>query len=101
MLLFYFKRLEENQLSTEKVKLFIIGSCRDDEDFKRVETLTELAKSLKVDNYVSFRLNFTFENLLNSLAESAVGLHSMIDEHFGIGKFFFVLFFNRFMNTFR
>jgi alpha-1,2-mannosyltransferase len=78
-------------MSTEKVKLLIIGSCRDDEDFKRVETLTNLAKSLNVDKYVSFRLNFTFENLLKSLAESAVGIHSMIDEHFGIGKYCLML----------
>jgi alpha-1,2-mannosyltransferase len=30
-------------------------------------------------------LNFSFDTLLNQLAQSAVGIHSMIDEHFGIG----------------
>ena len=30
-------------------------------------------------------MNFTFENLLKDVAASAVGIHSMVDEHFGIG----------------
>ena len=63
----------------------LIGSCRNDDDYRRVRTLKELAKSLGVEALVDFKLNFTFENLLISLAESAVGIHSMVDEHFGIG----------------
>lgn len=70
----------------KKVKLLLIGSCRDKDDENRVENLKKLAKELNVDCYVEFKLNFSFENLLINLAESAVGIHSMIDEHFGIGK---------------
>jgi alpha-1,2-mannosyltransferase len=47
--------------------------------------LKDLAKKLGVESMVEFKLNFTFDNLLISLAESAVGIHSMTDEHFGIG----------------
>jgi alpha-1,2-mannosyltransferase len=71
--------------NTDKIKLLLIGSCRNDDDYRRVRTYKELAKKLGIDNKVEFKLNFTFDNLLVSLAESAVGIHSMIDEHFGIG----------------
>jgi alpha-1,2-mannosyltransferase len=63
----------------------LIGSCRNEDDYKRVRNLKELAKNLGLEHKVEFKLNFTFDNLLISLAESAVGLHSMVDEHFGIG----------------
>ena len=63
----------------------LIGSCRNEDDQGRVDGLKALAKSLNLEDRVEFKLNFTFENLLKNLAESAVGIHSMIDEHFGIG----------------
>lgn len=63
----------------------MIGSCRDQDDQDRVNNLKNLAKELGVEDKVEFKLNFSFENLLLNLAETAVGIHSMIDEHFGIG----------------
>lgn len=68
----------------------LIGSCRDKDDENRVENLKNLSHELKVNDHVEFKLNFSFENLLINLAESAVGIHSMIDEHFGIGKNFVI-----------
>lgn len=67
------------------MKLVLIGSCRDKEDQQRVDNLKGLARELNVEDKVEFKLNFNFENLLINLAESAVGIHSMVDEHFGIG----------------
>ncbi len=86
----YIKRLKQNNQNVDKVKLKLIGSCRNEEDEGRVRMLKELAKSLMVEDKIEFNLNFSFEILLDQLAESAVGIHSMIDEHFGIGKDFFV-----------
>ncbi len=79
------KVTEKDAASLTKIKLFIIGSCRNEEDMKRAEDLRALAKSLGVGEHVEFKLNFKFEYLLEYLSESAVGLHTMIDEHFGIG----------------
>lgn len=76
---------EKNASKLDKIKLFIIGSCRNEEDQARADKLQELAKELDVHNHVELKLNFKFEFLLQYLSESAVGLHTMIDEHFGIG----------------
>lgn len=76
--------VKENELS--KIKLFLVGSCRNEEDQARVDNLRELAKSLNVSDKVDFNLNFSFDRLIKTLRESAVGFHSMINEHFGIGK---------------
>jgi alpha-1,2-mannosyltransferase len=70
----------------KRVRLLLIGSCRNADDEKRVRDLEQLANELNVRDMVDIKVNFTFENMLKDLAESAVGMHSMIDEHFGIGK---------------
>lgn len=79
-------KLEENDpVILAKIKLFIIGSCRNAGDQKRADDLKELAKQLQVQDHVELKLNFKFEYLLDYLSKSAVGLHTMTDEHFGIG----------------
>lgn len=66
-------------------KLILAGSCRNDEDHARVEKLQEEAKNLKILKQVEFCLNVPYEKLLEKLAQSTVGIHTMKDEHFGIG----------------
>ena len=70
------------------VKLLLIGSCRNAEDEKRVQELRKLCDELKITNYVDFKLNVSFDELKQNLANSAVGLHSMKEEHFGIGEIY-------------
>ncbi len=77
--------MKQNNQKIDKIKLKLIGSCRNGEDDARVNMLKELAKSLNVYDQTEFNLNFSFDILLDQLAQSAVGIHSMIDEHFGIG----------------
>ena len=77
-------KVSETELN--KVKLILIGSCRNDEDQARVDNLKELSRTLGVSDKVEFYLNFSFEKLIDVLTQSAVGIHSMINEHFGIGK---------------
>lgn len=68
-----------------KYKLVLVGSCRNQEDSDRVTALKELATQLEIQSYVEFALNVSFEKLKQYLAEASIGLHSMWNEHFGIG----------------
>ena len=71
----------------------IIGSCRNEDDQKRADDLRKLSIELNVEKNVEFYLNFKFESLLERLSESAVGIHTMVDEHFGIGNWLKTIFF--------
>ena len=67
-------------------KLLLVGSCRNQGDKDRVEALQKLCSSLDVTDNVEFRLNVSFGDLKSLMASSLVGLHTMWNEHFGIGK---------------
>ncbi|KAI5480410.1 UDP-Glycosyltransferase/glycogen phosphorylase [Pseudohyphozyma bogoriensis] len=96
----------------ESVKLILAGSVRDESDEKRVEVLKELAAELKIQvrlssislditiasadvwrvesdadreqDSVEFVVNVPYPTLIKLLGKASVGLHTMIDEHFGI-----------------
>jgi alpha-1,2-mannosyltransferase len=66
-------------------RLQLVGGCRGPEDEARLEQLKVLAKDLNLtDDMVEFRVNVPFEELHELLGDAVAGLHSMIDEHFGI-----------------
>lgn len=67
-------------------RLLLVGSVRNIGDAKLVESLKGLCRKLDISKYVEFKLNVTFEELKNLLASSVIGLHTMWNEHFGIGK---------------
>ncbi|XP_052796296.1 GDP-Man:Man(3)GlcNAc(2)-PP-Dol alpha-1,2-mannosyltransferase-like isoform X2 [Mya arenaria] len=66
-------------------KLILVGGCRDDKDAQRVEILKKSAEELGIQDYVDFKLNVSFEDLKIMMSEATIGLHTMRDEHFGIG----------------
>ncbi|XP_072858492.2 GDP-Man:Man(3)GlcNAc(2)-PP-Dol alpha-1,2-mannosyltransferase isoform X1 [Pogona vitticeps] len=66
-------------------KLILIGGCRNHEDDQRVSGLKKLCQELGVEKGVEFKVNIPFEMLKQHLAEAAIGLHTMWNEHFGIG----------------
>lgn len=68
-----------------KYKLVLVGSCRNQDDADRVDNLRELADLLHIRRHVEFALNVSFDELKNYLAEATIGLHTMWNEHFGIG----------------
>ncbi|KAL9974003.1 hypothetical protein ACROYT_G020531, partial [Oculina patagonica] len=68
-----------------RYKLILVGSCRNQEDKDRVSSLRQLASKLGIQNSVEFALNVSFEKLKSYLAEATIGLHTMWNEHFGIG----------------
>ena len=67
------------------VKLILVGSCRGKEDQDRVMVLRKLAASLNVAEHVEFVLNQPFPVLKTYFGRASVGLHTMWNEHFGIG----------------
>jgi len=72
----------------DNVKLVLIGSVRNEGDEKRVEDLKTLVKELEVEAYVDFKINLSYEDLKKELGEGLIGLHTMWNEHFGIGEDF-------------
>lgn len=65
-------------------KLVLLGSCRNADDEKRVALLKEQSADLGVSASVEFVVNASFDELKARLATSAMGLHTMFNEHFGI-----------------
>ena len=67
------------------IKFVFVGGCRGEEDENRVSKLKEYAENLNILDSVQFKVNLSFDELLNTLQTATIGLHTMIDEHFGIG----------------
>jgi len=67
------------------VKLHFVGSCRNKDDEDRVAELRRLADELNVSGHLVFHLNAPFSELLKVCEDGTVGIHSMWNEHFGIG----------------
>ncbi|KAI3435747.1 hypothetical protein D9Q98_001805 [Chlorella vulgaris] len=64
--------------------LKLVGSCRNAEDEQRIEQLRGLAEELGIGEQVEFCVNASFDELRCLLADALAGLHTMVDEHFGI-----------------
>jgi alpha-1,2-mannosyltransferase len=68
------------------VKLLLIGSCRNEGDRQRVEALRSLANKLELtDDEVQFSINPPYSELQQSMQTASMGIHTMRQEHFGIG----------------
>ncbi|XP_068165625.1 GDP-Man:Man(3)GlcNAc(2)-PP-Dol alpha-1,2-mannosyltransferase [Antennarius striatus] len=68
-----------------ELKLVLIGGCRNQQDEDRVLMLRGLCQELGVADRVEFKLNISFEELKREMGEATIGLHTMWNEHFGIG----------------
>ncbi|XP_072466572.1 GDP-Man:Man(3)GlcNAc(2)-PP-Dol alpha-1,2-mannosyltransferase isoform X1 [Notamacropus eugenii] len=67
------------------LKLILIGGCRNRDDEHRVNQLKKLCEDLGVQEYVEFQINIPFEEFKYYLSRATIGLHTMWNEHFGIG----------------
>lgn len=65
-------------------KFIMIGGCRDEADYARVDRLKARAAELELGKSVQFFVNVPFPRLQQLLGASIAGLHGMKDEHFGI-----------------
>ncbi|KAI1291756.1 GDP-Man:Man(3)GlcNAc(2)-PP-Dol alpha-1,2-mannosyltransferase [Halotydeus destructor] len=73
-----------NQDQKQNARLILVGSCRNDEDEKRVTDLRNLSVKYGIEKNVEFHLNFSFTRLLEVMKKANIGLHTMYNEHFGI-----------------
>ncbi len=69
-----------------RVKLVMVGGCRDQQDWDLVQDLKDLTKYLSVEDNVEFKVNLPFPDLLLEFSKSLIGIHTMWNEHFGIGE---------------
>lgn len=66
------------------ILLVVVGSCRDEGDWKRVEDLRSLACQLGIADHVEFVVNAPFAQLKKELGQATAAIHTMWNEHFGI-----------------
>lgn len=67
-----------------RLRLVFVGSCRNQEDLDRVQHLKDFAKHLALDDYVEFKVNASYQELVQCYQKSLIGIHAMWNEHFGI-----------------
>lgn len=78
-----------NSQADKDYKLLLVGSCRNEGDSSRVRELQLLCNKLNLEENVEFKLNVSFEDLKKLMSTSAIGIHTMWNEHFGIGAYSF------------
>ncbi|KAI9139129.1 hypothetical protein BKA69DRAFT_1110008 [Paraphysoderma sedebokerense] len=76
---------EYRLLDSKAVYLVLLGSSRNEEDENRIEELKELAIELGIQDQTLFTINAPYSLLQQYLSQSLIGLHTMTNEHFGIG----------------
>ena len=62
----------------------VVGGCRGAADEARLASLRALAAELRIEDSVEFHVDVPFATLRELLAGATAGLHTMVDEHFGI-----------------
>ena len=75
--------IERNQ--PEKVKLVLIGGSRNEEDQARIKNLQRKAVEFKLEDRLEFKVNISRDELIKYLSKATIGVHTMFNEHFGIG----------------
>ena len=65
-------------------KLYLVGGARNDEDRARVDRLRKECVDLHIADRVEFCVSCSFERIAELLSVGLCGLHTMLDEHFGI-----------------
>ena len=68
-----------------QAKMLVVGSCRNQQDEALVASLKAKVTEYNLERNVEFHLNLKFPDLLNLLEISHIGIHTMWNEHFGIG----------------
>ncbi|CAD5215354.1 unnamed protein product [Bursaphelenchus okinawaensis] len=78
--------LLKKELPYHKVCLKIIGAVRDENDQRLADNLRQVATGLELEEGKDFELvhNANFNDILDILQNSVCGIHTMVDEHFGI-----------------
>lgn len=80
-----FRVLTTQRPADRTLKLHLVGGVRNEDDQRRVAELRSMAKEKNLEHQVVFHVDLPYPQLKDLLARSAVGLHTMWNEHFGIG----------------
>ena len=73
-------------LTREQNATFVIaGSVRNHEDELYLRSLQKLSSTLGIAEYVTWKINISNDERRTLLSRSLIAIHTMIDEHFGIG----------------
>lgn len=81
------ERMREGGLASQAalgVHIKFVGGCRNAQDRERMAQLQEYADARGVGDSVEFRPDVPMGELHGILSAAVAGLHSMVDEHFGI-----------------
>ncbi|CAG8512704.1 2338_t:CDS:10, partial [Paraglomus occultum] len=81
----FLQKYAEFRTGPAAVTLVLIGSSRNESDELRVKQLKEQCKNLNIEHNVIFETNAPFAKLIDWMAKAKVGIHTMWNEHFGIG----------------
>lgn len=73
------------QFPHQDAHLILIGSIRGNDDLLIANRVEDEIKANNLTNRVHLLPNLKYEELLSCLRYASVGLHTMEDEHFGIG----------------
>lgn len=65
-------------------KFWLVGSTRGPDDELIVTELKDLAKQLKIEDSIDFKLNVSRDEINQIFRQAKVGIHTMKQEHFGI-----------------
>ncbi|KRZ10928.1 GDP-Man:Man(3)GlcNAc(2)-PP-Dol alpha-1,2-mannosyltransferase, partial [Trichinella zimbabwensis] len=79
-------KLAKFNLNEKNVKLVLVGGCRDSDDQQRLRSLQTFAQDIGIpSDQIVWHVNISFDELVELLAGATVGIHTMWNEHFGIG----------------
>ncbi|KAI8344246.1 mannosyltransferase [Chlamydoabsidia padenii] len=81
----FLEKYPEWRKNETALELVLIGSSRNTGDEQRIARLKQQCQQLGIEDLVRFEVNASFDLLVNSLGQGKVGLHTMWNEHFGIG----------------
>mmetsp|Transcript_44431 Transcript_44431/g.84994 ORF Transcript_44431/g.84994 Transcript_44431/m.84994 type:complete len:492 (+) Transcript_44431:55-1530(+) len=73
-----------NSEAVLRAKLVFVGGCRNEADRERMSALVTKAAQLGLSDCVQFMPGLEYPKLVELLGTAVAGLHSMLDEHFGI-----------------
>lgn len=74
----------KNNMKYNDVKLILVGSTRNKDDEDIVINLKKKIMEKNLIDFVEIKVNTPFEEMYSLLTKSAIGLHTMWNEHFGI-----------------
>eukprot|EP01006_Ploeotia_vitrea_P050357 TRINITY_DN67450_c5_g1_i1.p1 TRINITY_DN67450_c5_g1~~TRINITY_DN67450_c5_g1_i1.p1 ORF type:complete len:476 (+),score=28.16 TRINITY_DN67450_c5_g1_i1:50-1477(+) len=73
------------QWKDQGVRLIMCGGARNQGDYERVEKLKIQAKTAGLEQFVEIKDNIPYPQLLQWTQDAMIGIHTMWNEHFGIG----------------